>query len=97
MAKTTDCKHGIDVYEYTCWSCETNSAKQEALQELKEWILKNEPNHMHHFTVNLVTTEINRRIKGIEEGGDRRKGYLKALNPMWCALAIRFNLWGKNL
>ena len=60
--KTTDCKHGIDVYEYTCWDCETNNAKSEALEELKEWILKHEKHHMSRFTVSLITSEIDNRI-----------------------------------
>jgi len=74
MGKTTDCKHGIDVYEFTCYTCETNSAKIEALEDLKLWILEHEEYNMSRFTVNLITTEIDRRIKKISEDNERKGG-----------------------
>ena len=67
MGKTTDCKHGIDVFEFTCWGCETNSAKEEALEDLKKWILEHEKYNMSRFTVLLITTEIDRRIMEVQQ------------------------------
>ena len=67
MGKTTDCKHGIDVFEFTCWTCETNSAKEKALEDLKKWILEHEKYNMSRFSVFLITTEIDRRIMEVQQ------------------------------
>ena len=46
----------------------------EALEDLKLWMLEHEKYNMSRFTVNLITTEIDRRIKKISEDNERKGG-----------------------